>query len=300
MRVRRRRRVRRSTAPTGSLPVGRRSQSRVAATRTQSINAPEKECSTYVTFSPAAGAVVTAQTVTIRSGDWIKFLGNGSNFLMRDNGSQGDTSGFYMSPTGTGMNEPVDHIWVEGLDFETFLLRGADDVTFKNNDIGPGKSNHFDEKLWVSVGHDGSNYVNNYSTNLVLDGNRIHSFTRDACVASGCHIECLTMEAENFTIKNNQFLDCDIFGIILGQDQGFSTIGTTKRDRGQHHPLLQNHQRLRPRTRRQRTGQPHHHPPQRNPRHRHHRPRRLPRRNPHLRQHRNLHLHQLESHLLAR
>ena len=192
----------------------------------QSINAPEKECSAYITFSPAAGAVVTAQTVTIRSGDWIKFLGNGSNFLMRDNGSQGDTSGFYMSPTGTGMNEPVDHIWVEGLDFETFLLRGADDVTFKDNDIGPGKSNHWDEKLWVSVGHDGSNYVNNYSTNLVLDGNRIHGFTRDACVASGCHVECLTMEAENFTIKNNQFLDCDIFGIILAQDQGFSTKGT--------------------------------------------------------------------------
>ena len=183
----------------------------------QSINAPEKECSAYVTFSPAAGAVVTAQTVTIRSGDWIKFLGNGANFLMRDNGSQGDTSGFYMSPTGTGMNEPVDHIWVEGLDFETFLIRGSDDVTFKNNDIGPGKSNHFDEKLWVSVGHDGSNYVNNYSTNLVLDGNLIHGFTRDACVASGCHVECLTFEAENFTIKNNQFLDCDIFGIILGQ-----------------------------------------------------------------------------------
>ena len=158
----------------------------------QSINAPEKECSAYVTFSPAAGAVVTAQTVTIRSGDWIKFLGNGTNFLMRDNGSQGDTSGFYMSPTGTGMNEPVDHIWVEGLDFETFLLRGSDDVTFKNNDIGPGKTNHWDEKLWVSVGHDGSNYVNNYSTNLVLDGNLIHGFTREACAPHGCHVECLT------------------------------------------------------------------------------------------------------------
>jgi chitodextrinase len=193
---------------------------------TQTINAPEKECSSYITFTPASGAVVTTQTVTIRSGDWIKFLGNSTNFLMRDNGSVGSTSGFYLSPTGTGMNEPVDHIWVEGLDFETFLLRGADDVTFKNNDIGPGKNNHYDEKLWVSVGHDGSNYVNNYSTNLVLDGNTIHSFTRDACAASGCHVECLTMEAENFIIKNNQFLDCDIFGIILGQDQGFSTIGT--------------------------------------------------------------------------
>ena len=192
----------------------------------QSINAPEKECSSYITFSPAAGAVVRTQTMTIRSGDWIKFLGNGSNFLMRDNGSQGDTSGFNMSPTGTGMNEPVDHIWVEGLDFETFLLRGSDDVTFKNNDIGPGKTNHYDEKLWVSVGHDGSSYVNNYSTNLVLDGNLIHGFTRETCAADGCHVECLTMEAENFIIRNNQFLDCDIFGIILTDDDIYSTKGT--------------------------------------------------------------------------
>ena len=156
----------------------------------------------YVTFSPAAGAVVTAQTVTIRSGDWIKFLGNRHpTSSCATTASQGDTSGFNMSPTGTGMNEPVDHIWVEGLDFETFLLRGSDDVTFKNNDIGPGKTNHCDEKLWVSVGHDGSNYVNNYSTNLVLDGNLIHGFTREACVSSGCHVECLTIEAENFTIQ---------------------------------------------------------------------------------------------------
>ena len=117
---------------------------------TQTINSPEKECSSYVTFSPAAGAVVTTQTVTIRSGDWIKFLGNGSNFLMRDNGSRARPAASTSSPTGTGLAEPVDHIWVEGLDFETFLIRGSDDVTFKNNDIGPGKSNHYDEKLWVS------------------------------------------------------------------------------------------------------------------------------------------------------
>jgi hypothetical protein len=193
---------------------------------TQTINAPEKECSSYITFTPAAGAVVTTQTVTIRSGDWIKFLGNRSNFLMRDGGGQGSTSGFYLSPTGVGLAEPVDHIWVEGLDFETFLIRGADDVTFKNNDIGPGKSNHYDEKLWVSVGHNGSSYVDNYSTNLVLDGNLIHGFTREACASSGCHVECLTMEAENFSIRNNQFLDCDIFGVILSQDEGFSSKGT--------------------------------------------------------------------------
>jgi chitodextrinase len=192
----------------------------------QTIDAPEKECSSYVTFAPAAGAVVRTETVTIRSGDWIKFLGDRTNFLMRDNGSQSSTSGFYLSPTGTGMAEPVDHIWVEGLDFETFLIRGADDVTFKNNDIGPGKTNHWDEKLWVSVGHDGSNYVNNYSTNLVLDGNLIHNFTREACVSSGCHVECLTMEADNFTIRNNQFIDCDIFGIILSQDAGYSSKGS--------------------------------------------------------------------------
>ena len=47
----------------------------------------------------------------------------------------------------------------------------------------------------------------------------------EACVASGCHIECLTFEAENFTIKNNQFLDCDIFGITIGNDGGYSTRG---------------------------------------------------------------------------
>jgi hypothetical protein len=191
----------------------------------QDLDAPEKECTSYVTFTPAAGAVVSMSDITIRSGDWVKFLGNGSNFIMRDNGQVGDTSGFYMNPTGTGTAEPVDHVWVEGLDFETFLLRGADDVTFKGNDIGPGKSNHFDEKIWVSVGHNGSNYVANYSTRLVLDGNLIHDFTRDACVSSGCHIECLTFEAEDFTIKNNQFLNCDIFGIILGNDGGYASRG---------------------------------------------------------------------------
>lgn len=192
----------------------------------QDIDAPEKECSSYITFTPAAGAVVQTPNIEISSGDWIKLLGNRTNWLMRDNGSITSASGFYMNPTGTGMAEPVDHVWVEGLDFETFLLRGADDVTFKNNDIGPGKTNHFDEKLWVSVGHNGNSYVGNYSTNLVLDGNMIHGFTRDACVSSGCHVECWTGEGENFRFVNNQFIDCDIFGIILGDDGGFSTKGT--------------------------------------------------------------------------
>ena len=48
----------------------------------------------------------------------------------------------------------------------------------------------------------------------------IHGFTRDQCVAQSCHIECFTGEAENFTFRNNQFVDCDIFGIILANDGG--------------------------------------------------------------------------------
>ena len=265
----------------------------------QSINAPEKECSAYVTFRPATGAVVTAQTVTIRSGDWIKFLGTGTNFLMRDNGSQGDTSGFYISPTGTGMNEPVDHIWVEGLDFETFLLRGSDDVTFKNNDIGPGKSNHFDEKLWVSVGHDGSNYVNNYSTNLVLDGNRIHGFTRDACVASGCHVECLTMRSRELhhpqqpVPRLRHLRDHPRAGRrVLDQGQ--------QPDRGQRHPVLQNHERIRGRVGRHGVRERVDDPPQRHPRVNHNRPgRTTPRHDQNLRELRlHLALNRLESHLL--
>ena len=107
------------------------------------------------------------------------------------------------------------------------------------------------------------------------------------------------MEAENFTIKNNQFLDCDIFGIILGQDDGFSTKGTQNVIEDNIIHCCKTTSGYAARTRRQRTGQPHHHPPQRIPRHRHHRPRRLPRRHPHLRQHRQ-HPHHLESHLLAR
>jgi hypothetical protein len=34
------------------------------------------------------------------------------------------------------------------------------------------------------------------------------------------------MEAENFVIRNNQFIDCDIFGIILSQDSGYSSKGS--------------------------------------------------------------------------
>ena len=172
---------------------------------------------------------------------------------MRDNGSaaarhsQASTS----SPTGHWpCTSPVDHIWVEGLDFETFLIRGSDDVTFKNNDIGPGKSNHYDEKLWVSVGHDGSNYVNNYTTNLVLDGNVIHGFTRETnAPRTSCHVECLhRRRPRTSSFRNNQFLDCDIFGIILADDGVLlPQRAPQNRDRGQRHPLLQDHDRLRAR-----------------------------------------------------
>jgi hypothetical protein len=108
--------------------------------------------------------------------------------------------------------ERVDHIWVEEASFESFLLRGADDVTFKANDIAPGKSRHWDEKNWISVGNNGSRYVDNYSTNVVLEGNAIHGFTQEECADMGCHVECLTLEAENITVRANRIWDCDIYG----------------------------------------------------------------------------------------
>ncbi len=205
----------------------------------QTINASEKDCSSsYVTFTPRENEVFQSPGFSVEAGDWIKFLGNWSrgldpalrNFKLRDNGVSGNTNtaaGFAMG-LGMGSSEIVDHIWVQGADFETFLVRGADDVTFKSNEMAPGKTGHWDEKNWVSVGHNGVSYVNNYTTNMVIDGNDIHGFTQEECDGEGCHVECLTGEWENVTIKNNRLWDCDIFGIIFADDPsgGFSTIGT--------------------------------------------------------------------------
>jgi hypothetical protein len=195
----------------------------------QVIDAGEKECDDYVTFlpGPGDGTVTVGQRgapggVEVASGDWIKFLG----LELVDGGERIAAAGFYLGPTGMGARERVDHIWVEQSSFENFLLRGADDVTFKANDIAPGKSRHWDEKNWISVGNNGSRYVENYSTNVVIEGNAIHGFTEEACADAGCHVECLSLEAENITIRANRIWDCDIYALVFAADDGFSTIGT--------------------------------------------------------------------------
>jgi Right handed beta helix region len=195
----------------------------------QVIDAPEKECEEYVSFLPAPGdATVTIGQrrvpggVEVASGDWMRFVG----LELVDGGEKIAAAGFYLGPTGMGRRELVDHIRVEQSSFETFLLRGADDVTFEANDIAPGKSRHWDEKNWISVGNNGTRYVENYSTNVVLEGNAIHGFTEERCAADGCHVECLTLEAENITIRGNRIWDCDIYGVVFAADEGFGTIGT--------------------------------------------------------------------------
>jgi Right handed beta helix region len=195
----------------------------------QVIDAPEKECDDFITFRPAPGdATVTIGQrgvpggVEVAGGDWMKFVG----LELVDGGEKIAAAGFYLGPTGMGARERVDHIWVEDASFESFLLRGADDVTFKANDIAPGKSRHWDEKNWISVGNNGSRYVGNYSTNVVLEGNAIHGFTQEECADMGCHVECLTLEAENITIRANRIWDCDIYGVVFAVDEGYSTIGT--------------------------------------------------------------------------
>jgi hypothetical protein len=195
----------------------------------QVIDAPEKECEEYVEFVPGLGdATVTIGQrgapggVEVARGDWMRFVG----LELVDGGEKIAAAGFYLGPTGMGTRERVDHIWVEQASFETFLLRGADDVTFKDNDIAPGKSRHWDEKNWISVGNDGTRYVDNYSTNVVLEGNAIHGFTEAECADTGCHVECLSLEAENITIRGNRFWDCDIYALIFAADEGYSTIGT--------------------------------------------------------------------------
>jgi hypothetical protein len=195
----------------------------------QTIDAPEKDCDDYVTFLPAPGdtTVTIGQRgvpggVEVASGDWMRFVG----LELVDGGEKIAAAGFYLGPTGMGARELVDHISVEQSSFESFLLRGADDVTFEANDIAPGKSRHWDEKNWISVGNDGSRYVENYSTNVVLEGNEIHGFTEEKCADTGCHVECLSLEAENITIRGNRFWDCDIYALIFAADEGYSTIGT--------------------------------------------------------------------------
>jgi Right handed beta helix region len=195
----------------------------------QLVDAPEKDCEDYVTFAPGPGddTVQVGQRgvpggVEVARGDWMRFVG----LQLVDGGEKIAAAGFSLGPTGMGRRERVDHIRVERSSFESFLLRGADDVTFEGNDIAPGKSRHWDEKNWISVGNDGSRYVENYSTNVVIEGNAIHGFTEEACADTGCHVECLSLEAENVTIRANRIWDCDIYAVVFADDEGYSTIGT--------------------------------------------------------------------------
>ena len=196
----------------------------------QEIDAKLKDCDeSYVTITPAAGATVTVGhrgvpgTVQVTRGSWIRFAGPGLEVV---DGGERAGAGFYLGPTGMGRAENVHHIRVEGASFETLLVRGADDITFSGNDIAPGKSDHWDEKNWVSVANDGTNYVDNYASRVVIEDNDIHGFTEERCAVEGCHVECLVVEAEDVTITGNDIRDCDIYALFFSSSAGFSTRGT--------------------------------------------------------------------------
>lgn len=223
-----------------------------AAYGAQDINATAKDCSSgsqYVTFTPATGENVVFGGVGVGTGDinmcnsatWIKFLGRRSgttsNFTLLDDGSTTSKSGFDFVSGGCGMgtNNWVHHIWVQGLSFEQYVSRGADYITLKDNDISPGKSNHHGETIFLSMGYNGG-YVNNYATGWVIEDNDYHGFNSSQCVNDSptCHVECLTMEVENITIRRNRIWDCgNSGGIIFSSDGGgpspsglWETIGT--------------------------------------------------------------------------
>lgn len=194
----------------------------------QDIDAELKDCADYVTITPAAGETVTIGrrgapgTVQVTRGSWIRFAGPGLEVV---DGGVRASAGFYLGPTGMGKAEHVHHVRVERASFETFLVRGADDITFTGNDISPGKSNHWDEKNWVSVGNDGTSYVDNYPTRVVIEDNDIHGFTEERCRAMDCHVECLVVEAENVRIAGNDIWGCDIYALIFSSSSGFATRG---------------------------------------------------------------------------
>jgi hypothetical protein len=195
----------------------------------QEIDAAPKDCGeSYVTITPAAGDTVTVGrrgapgTVQVTRGSWIRFAGPGLEVV---DGGERAGAGFYLGPTGMGKAENVHHVRVERASFETLLVRGADDITFTGNDIAPGKSEHWDEKNWVSVGNDGIEYVDNYPSRIVIEDNDIHGFTEERCSVEGCHVECLVVEAEDVTITGNDIRDCDIYALVFSSSGGFSTRG---------------------------------------------------------------------------
>lgn len=204
----------------------------------QDIVDTQKNCSQYITFTPASGETVqvggsgSTGGINICDADWIKFkgvrTGSNSNFKLVDSGTD-SSAGVVMGFGGCqfGASERVDHIWYEGMSFETFLIRGADQISFIDNDIAAGKTEDFDETNFISNGFDGS-FQDNYATDILFEKNDIHNFTSDECAGvNGCHIECLTGEFENLIFRQNRMYDCgNTAALIFSQDAGFSTKGT--------------------------------------------------------------------------
>ena len=145
--------------------------------RGQDIDGAPKSGGSSVVFRPASGASVTVDDLDIKRGSHIEF---------RDLTISEDTS-----------NLPgAQHITYRRIKMRQFFIRGADNISYVDCDVGPNVSN--DGMNWITAAYQ----TNDGATDILLDRVRIHDFKKGTQAHTS--IASASTTSDGLTIRNSR------------------------------------------------------------------------------------------------
>ncbi len=167
----------------------------------QTINgAPKAAGAAPIVFQPAGGAV-TVSSIRVNQGSAVEF---------RDFTVSGDTYNGCNCAASMQSGSIVREITYRRIKMQQFFVRGVDKISYIDGEVGPNDSD--DGMNWITEPYQSSTPA----TNILLDGMRIHDFTKHT---AGAHIDCVGIgHADGVTIRNSRIWTCAHFSIIFGTD----------------------------------------------------------------------------------
>ena len=167
----------------------------------QTINAsPKPVGAALVVFQPGAGAVAVT-SLRVNQGGAIEF---------RDFTVTGDTYNGCNCPTSGQAGAVVREITYLRIKMQQFFIRGADKISYIDAEVGPNGSD--DGMNWITAAYQ----TNDGSSDILLDGVRIHDFTKHN---AGAHVDCIGIDdVDGLVIRNTRIWNCEHFSIIFGKD----------------------------------------------------------------------------------
>jgi len=105
-----------------------------------------------------------------------------------------------------------DAKWItyRNIKMKQFFVRGSDHVSYYDSEVGPNGTE--DGMNWITEPYQS----NDPATDILLDGMRIHDFTKHN---AGAHVDCVGLgNADGVTIRNSRIWTCAHFAIIFGTD----------------------------------------------------------------------------------